>query len=475
MKSYRLKPLPLAISFLVCTLFCLGLFHSQAGAVGWNIFYVDVSGNHHSVASSPSGGTGVAYCSDGVLKYASSLNNWVPEVVDIGHHGNTGTGMHCSLAYDQYGLPGISYMENNYYPSGALKYAHFNGVSWDTVTVDGDPAYDHDVGSYTSLAYDPVSGYPAISYHDNENDVLLFVKCDGNGWGNPYWWDDEPGAGHGTALAFNSSGTPWIAYWMGDLVNELRLNGTWISNGGEYPDLVIDESNHQVLSYKTSGGVKYARWTGSYWDMQDVDDVGTHTSVADTRFGDGISYFHNGEYQIRYAHNVGGSNWEIEELYDGIGSGAGHTSLASDPWGFPVMSFNTGYPDYSLMIAWQWGLIPAPGLKGNGVSDYLQINEYEPLLLTVEMESNDYTGIDSDWWLYVESDFGIFWYTLGGRWVRSSDPIPAFQGQLRDLPGFTIGEYTLPVGSYLFNFGVDDNMDGVLDNTWRERLRVEVY
>jgi hypothetical protein len=476
MKANCSKPLTLVISTLFSVLLCLCLLHSPAGAVGWNIFYVDECESFNSVASSPAGGTGVAYYSGGKLKYASALNNWQPEIVDAGHHSDSGTGLYCSLAYDQYGLPGISYMEYDYILSTSLKYAHFNGVSWDTVTVDGDPAYYHNVGSNTSLAYDPTTGLPAIAYHDNENDVLLYVEHNGYGWQDPHWWDADPGAGQGNALAFNSFGAPWIAYYVGIPENELRLNETWISGNGQYPDLMIDESNHQVLSYQSSG-VKYSRWTGSYWDTQDVDDVGSHTSIASTRFGDGISYYHGGEKQIRYAHNIGGSNWDIEELYDGIGSWGGHTSLASDAWGFPVISFNTGSPDHGLWIAWQWGFVPVPELLGNGQSDILIISEYEPIVLTVEMDSGDFLGDEVDWWLFAESDFGTFYYTVNGRWTKSDTPIPAYQGRLRNLPEFTIGEYTLPVGMYQLTFAVDDDMDGRLfmDDTWADWLFVEVY
>jgi hypothetical protein len=96
------------------------------------------------------------------LKYASwNGSSWDIEIVD----SNDFVGTHTSLALDSSDNPRISYChQTEDYPADySLKYASWNGSTWDIQTVDSSG----DVGDYrhTSLALDS-NDNPRISYCD---------------------------------------------------------------------------------------------------------------------------------------------------------------------------------------------------------------------------------------------------------------------------------------------------------------------
>jgi PKD repeat protein len=126
--------------------------------------------------------------------------------------GNVGS--YTSLAFDclyfpclASGNPAISYHDAS---NGDLKYAHWNGTSWDIETVDSDGW----VGSHTSLAFDSCCGAignPAISYYDATNGDLKYAHWNGTKW-DIDTVDSAGWAGRYTSLAFTTSGTPAISY-----------------------------------------------------------------------------------------------------------------------------------------------------------------------------------------------------------------------------------------------------------------------
>ncbi len=73
-------------------------------------------------------------------------------------------GWYTSLAFSPGGEPAISYYDATL---DDLKFAVYNGASWDLSTVDSTG----DVGEFTSLAFSPGGGI-AISYYDTTNDDL---------------------------------------------------------------------------------------------------------------------------------------------------------------------------------------------------------------------------------------------------------------------------------------------------------------
>ena len=135
----------------------------------------------------------------------TTMDPWHNETVESGWDGGELTaefGLYSSLAFDQLGKPAISYYDSTNYN---LKYAHFNGSSWDLSIIDSEGA----VGNYASLAYNQ-AGTPGISYHDGTNDSLKYASFNGISWDIDTV--DDTG-GEFTSLAFDTSGNPCIAYY----------------------------------------------------------------------------------------------------------------------------------------------------------------------------------------------------------------------------------------------------------------------
>ncbi len=145
-----------------------------------------------------------------------------------------------SVALDASGYPHISYYDA--WPNDDLKYAAWNGTSWDIQTVDSAG----NVGYFTSLALD-ASGYAHISYLDSTSFDLKYAAWEGSSWGIQTVDSAGPVGAH-TSLALEASGYAHISY--------------------------SDDTNNDL---------KYAAWNGTSWDIQTVDSaglVGADTSLA---------------------------------------------------------------------------------------------------------------------------------------------------------------------------------------------------
>jgi hypothetical protein len=169
-----------------------------------------------------------------------------------------------------------------------LKYARWDGSSWQIETVDGAASK---VGQYSSLALD-ADGFPHISYADRTNNALKH------------------------------------AHWNGSAWNIEIVDGAV----GDYtePRMVLDSAQHPHISYedRTTDTVKYARWDGSTWHLSTVD-AGWKPSIAlDALELPHIAYQHLASVDLRYAH-WDGTAWRIETI-DSDGNMGLHSSLAFD-------------------------------------------------------------------------------------------------------------------------------------------------
>jgi hypothetical protein len=127
---------------------------------------------------------------------------WVTTTVD----GGGATGYYPSIAIDpDSGFPAMAYYDNSIV---ALRYANWNGASWNLTTVD------EDTGDYPSLAFDSVDGNPAIAYSDHINRDLKLAWHDGNAW-QSQTVDAVGDVGSSPSLAFNDfgNGFPSISYF----------------------------------------------------------------------------------------------------------------------------------------------------------------------------------------------------------------------------------------------------------------------
>jgi hypothetical protein len=116
---------------------------------------------------------------------------------------------------------------------------------WQIQTVDSAG----NVGEFPSIAINPVSGLPAISYYDYTNSNLKYAVLDV--WGS----------------------------WTNETVDEYG------GDAGEFSSLAFDSAGHPHIGYyraQTPYSLKYATWDGSAWQTQyvDQDNSGSWLSLA---------------------------------------------------------------------------------------------------------------------------------------------------------------------------------------------------
>jgi parallel beta-helix repeat protein len=116
--------------------------------------------------------------------------------------------------------------------------------------------------------------------------------------------------------------------------------------------------------------------------------------------------------------------------------------------------------------------LPIPDVKANNEDGPITITPDDTLSIKVELDAGDYEGEDADWWAVavrylpdVPFPVGLYWYNVsGGTWVLGVSV--TYQGPLFDLtPSVEILNISgLPIGIYSFYFGVDMDMNGLVDS-----------
>jgi hypothetical protein len=293
-------------------------YHSEPGGIGGTLKYAHSNGiswsvqtvpdpdgayscgEHTSLAFDPSDNAAISYYdyTNGKLKYALwDGDNWEIETIASAGQPRTDT----SLAFDASGNPAIAFCYCHYpWPGTDLKYAHWNGASWDIEMIQsiGDGNFEW----FVSLAFDRL-GNPAISYYDAANGYLKFAHFDGAHW-QVGIVDSEGNVGIDNSLAFDYHGSPAISYH------------DW-----------------------TNGVVKYAHWNGVSWDIEIIDSVyyraRSNSLAFDSRGEPAISYCNSVKgSELKYAH-FDGTSWGIET----VDTAWGYVSTAFDLEGNPGIAY----------------------------------------------------------------------------------------------------------------------------------------
>lgn len=105
---------------------------------------------------------------------------------------------------------------------------------------------------------------------------------------------------------------------------------------------------------------------------------------------------------------------------------------------------------------------PAPDIKANGSDGPVYITAGDNLSLIVELDAGDFMGHDADWWVLNQTPFGWYRYDLANDLWKPGFTA-TYQGALNNVAPFQVWNQTLPVGTYTIYFGVDMNMNGILD------------
>ncbi len=116
------------------------------------------------------------------------------------------------------------------------------------------------------------------------------------------------------------------------------------------------------------------------------------------------------------------------------------------------------------------GIDPEPDIKINGVDNNMRIKKGRDVMITISLDPGDRAGEYADLWILGEGPRGwLFFDELTMSWIH--DYYPYSQGPLEvideavilDTTDPSLGVTELQTGVYLFYFGVDMLMDGMLD------------
>ena len=106
---------------------------------------------------------------------------------------------------------------------------------------------------------------------------------------------------------------------------------------------------------------------------------------------------------------------------------------------------------------------PVADIKANGSDGPLVVNQGTNLTIYTALVPCSQTGSNADWWLAINTPFNWYHYNLPpGSW--SPGFAVTHQGPLFHLdPHVVFNASSLPLGTYTFYFGVDMDMNGVLN------------
>jgi CSLREA domain-containing protein len=275
------------------------------------------------------------------------------------------TGWYTSLELDASGNPVVAYHDEN---NGDLKVLHCGHpnciVTSNSVT---NPGY---TGEYSSLALD-ANGYPVVSYTVSGLADLDLMHCNDpkcSGGDESITVPYNAFAGTYTSLELDGSGYPVVSFFTTGL-EILHCNDPNCSGGddsitshaqgsadGLYTSLQLDASGYPVVSYYQNAiGTQDLKvlhcndpnCSGGGESITTPDtggDVGMYSSLAlDAAGYPVVAYWDDNNYDVKVMHcndaNCSGGDESITSPDTGLGFNGGHTSLALDASGYPVVSY----------------------------------------------------------------------------------------------------------------------------------------
>lgn len=384
----------LACELLICL---ISTFVSATGYAAWKIETVDTFGDvgwYTAIALDSFNRPHISYYDkdETDLKYAKwNGSSWDIDMVD------TAGGIFTSIAVDNNNYPHISYIAG-----GQVKYIKWDGSDWVT---GGMPGYSVNTMYNTSIALD-TNYYAHITY--SYSGALRHAYYNGAIWTSESVTSSSTPTDSSLVMVGDN---PYIAYntESGDDLGTARWNGSsWvldppplIAERAYWPSLGIDSSNNPHISFlrftvltPVKEELRYAKWNGSLWNNQLIDDsvndVGWWNSLAlDSGDHAHISYHDNTNWDLKYATDKSGS-WVIH-VVDAIGGVGYCTSIKLD---------SSGNPHIAYYDVTNKDLKYARYIPGNyTISGYIKDNVGDPLsavavYLTGDARSNYITASD---------------------------------------------------------------------------------
>ena len=298
----------------------------------WEISEVDGAGAKPSIAVDASGTPHIAFMSEdmpGFVKRAVLADGqWEASTVTTGYMYGP-----LDIELDSVGNAHIVW-HNHDAEDGA--YGRFEGGEWQTTDIR---SAGHD-GWDINVAIDSTGSPHVLSVDPSQfgsQDGLEYATFDGQGW-----TVDTVGSGplpyeFGNSLAIDSEDRPhtvWFDDGALDLKYAIRDSGSWTistvdSDGdvGRYASLAVDQDDNPVVSYfeKTSeseGFIKLARWTGSQWEVQRIDEMdavfpgffGARKNSSVLLDADGRPIVAYSDESVVKLASWNGADWDIETV-----------------------------------------------------------------------------------------------------------------------------------------------------------------
>lgn len=248
--------------------------------------------------------------------------------------------------------------------------------------------------------------------------------------------------------------------WMTETVDSL-------GDVGEFASLALDSMDRPHIAYRDSanGTLKYARWTGSEWEIETVDDADWEciSLAIDRNDRPHISYKDPVGWNLRYAH-WNGAGW-IRQTVDSVDLNGMYSSIALDSNDHPHISYHVhrvgGVEDlmYAKKTGPSWVTMVADGVP--------DVGEHTSL----ELDNNDYPHISYSYHGIMPELMYIRW-TAGG-WVEESfldlweGTFTSLELDSNDYPH--IAYYRSPWIWYTYWNGTDWHYDSVVDS-WSQAL-----
>jgi len=207
-----------------------------------------------------------------------------------------------------------------------------------------------DIGSFTSLAINPLTHRPSITYYDATHGDLKLAIQNKNGW-NLSTVATAGDVGKINSLKFNKAGDPCVAYAdpvSGALVFARQTHHRWVIStidptGGKQVSLVLDSRGRARVSYThddgASGtGLRYAFFDGNHWQQQTVEEGTTQEPIEiessalalEAKGLPHIAFAHENEDGLGYATSDG-TSWMHRAIDTGVGATLGSVpSIAID-------------------------------------------------------------------------------------------------------------------------------------------------
>lgn len=135
-----------------------------------------------------------------------------------------------------------------------------------------------------------------------------------------------------------------------------------------------------------------------------------------------------------------------------------------------------------MLIITEVTLAISPDIKANNSESLVTLKQTDRLSVAVSLNPDSSPGVDCDWWVVAYTPFGWYYFDVDRRsWIKAGSTYtgisPTYQGPLFGLPQFEIlNMIGLPVGTYIFYFAVDTNMNGSLvsDKLYTDSVNVTV-